>query len=91
MADKEIQLTISAAFATISLGRAHCLDRTGKQSILQMFQTIHDEADCVRGVILRATHPAAWLVDVPSLWITVGDDEFTAHPNHRAETDTGSV
>jgi enoyl-CoA hydratase len=52
--------------AVLTLGRAHCLDIAGKHEITETFAQLARHPS-LRAVILAASHPAAWLVDVAEL------------------------
>ena len=47
--------------------RAHCVDIAGKQALTEIFHDLGSDLGSIRAVILCATHPAAWLVNVEEL------------------------
>jgi enoyl-CoA hydratase len=52
--------------AVLMLRRAHCLDIAGKHDLTGMFEQLATHSS-LRAVILAASHPAAWLVNVAEL------------------------
>lgn len=67
MRTEDITLTADGEIAMLTLSRAHCLNRAGKQTLTHMLQNLREHPGPVRALILAATHPAAWLVDVEEL------------------------
>lgn len=67
MATNGMSLSSEGQVAIISLDREHCVDIAGKQELTEIFHDLGSNRDSVRAVILCATHPAAWLVNIEEL------------------------
>jgi len=63
----DIALDREEQVAILTLRRAHCLDIGGKRALTEIFQNLASNLGSIRAVILCATHPAAWLVNVEEL------------------------
>jgi enoyl-CoA hydratase len=74
-ATKETQVMTSEDFsldreehvAILTLRRAHSLDIGGKQALTEILPSLRSNLGSIRAVILCATHPASWLVNVEEL------------------------
>ena len=67
MAPDEITLDRDEQVAILTLRRAHSLDIGGKRVLTQIFKDLGSNLGSIRAVILCATHPASWLVNVEEL------------------------
>jgi enoyl-CoA hydratase len=67
MSTERINLLIENEIATLTLGRAHCVDQTGKQELTKILIELREHRDPIRSLVICATHPLAWLVDVQEL------------------------
>jgi enoyl-CoA hydratase len=63
----DITLTIEDKFAILTLRRAHCVDVAGKQTLTRLLRDLHKAPGAARALILCATNPAAWLVNVAEI------------------------
>jgi enoyl-CoA hydratase len=67
MVDSCITLVKTGDIATLTLGRAKCLDAAGQEVLTQMLRCLGNDIGTTRVLILCATHPSAWLVNVQEL------------------------
>ena len=67
MALEDIALDREEQVAMITLQRAHCVDIAGKQALTEIFHNLGSDLGSIRSVILCASHPASWLVNVEEL------------------------
>jgi enoyl-CoA hydratase len=64
---EDIALDREEQVAILTLRRAHCLDIAGKRALTEIFGQLGSDLGPTRAVILCATHPASWLVNVAEL------------------------
>lgn len=86
MPTDDITLTTEDAFAILTLRRAHCVDIAGKQTLTRLVGNLHESPGTARALILCATHPAAWLVNVSELadMPAAAAQEFSRHGHQLA-------
>ena len=67
MTTDDIALTTDNETAMITLQRAHCLDKAGKDALVQMLYDLSKHPGAIRALLLCATHPQGWSVNVEEL------------------------
>lgn len=67
VASEDIALDRQEQVAVLTLRRAHCLDIGGKRALTEIFTDLGSNLGSTRAVIICATHPASWLVNVEEL------------------------
>ena len=63
----DIILTNENDLAILTLQRAHCVDIAGKQTLTRLLRDLNETPGAARALILCATHPAAWMVNLTEL------------------------
>jgi enoyl-CoA hydratase len=91
MASEDIALEREEQVAILTLRRAHCVDIAGKLALTEIFKDLGSNLGSIRAVILCATHPASWLVDVRELvdmhWAEARSFSHHGHQLARAVAD----
>lgn len=81
---EDIGLDWEEQVAILTLRRAHCVDIAGKQTLTRIFHDLGSDLGSIRAVILCATHPASWLVNVEELAdMPSAEARIYSHHGHR--------
>ena len=84
MAIDDIALDREDQVAVLTLRRAYCVDIAGKQALTEVFHNLRSNPGSIRAVILCATHPASWLVNVEELVeMPSNEARIFSHHGHR--------
>src|SRR5690348_5242525 len=67
VASEDFALDRAEQVAILTLRRGHCVDIAGKQALTETIKDLGANLGSIRAVILCATHPASWLVNVEEL------------------------
>jgi enoyl-CoA hydratase/carnithine racemase len=67
MTESDISIGVEGQVAILTLGRPHCVDIVGKRLVTHMLHDLGRSSTELRAVLLQATDPRAWLVDVREL------------------------
>jgi enoyl-CoA hydratase len=83
MENKTFTLTGDEAVAVLTLSRPHCLDIAGKHALLDAVNSLAERPN-LRMLIIAASDPQAWLVNVAELVeMTPADARAFSHAGHR--------